>query len=994
MFSLHWHAIIPRKISSLLGLAGFALIMLITWGEIARARNEIVRAAGQKLAFMGNSASAFLARSQRLDAGAGSEIVDLLNAEPLIRRSAVYGERDFAAESNKSPSGDMALVLAARNSGTPQIKTAEAGRFLRGAFPFPLSIARTSSAAAGVGALYLEMDLEAQGKERIAPILACALCLSLALAAAVFTVWHFLERPFAKSHCNGTETAQLGLQERANLLSILSRQVPGVIYQYQLFPDGKSRFPYASEGVRDIYEVAPEEIRESADKVFAVLHPADKERISESIRVSAETLRPWHCQYRVNLPLRGERWLEGQSVPSRQPDGSVLWHGYICDVTDRHLAEIQLRNSEMNFRHLAENIAEVFWLVDIDLSEADNLIYVSPTFEAVWGSSCKSLYENPYAWLESIHPEDRDRIRRAYACKPEHGTYNEVYRIIRPDGEVRWIHDKAFPVKNTEGRVFRIAGVANDITERKRTDELLRESEARLRAILEAEPECVKIVDRQCRIVDMNPAGLAMIEAASLEEVQGLDLSPLLAREYHSLYREGVAAVFRGERVLQTYELIAPSGRTKWMEQHAAPLFEKNDEGVVKYMLAVTRDITERKNAEKQLLRASRMEAIDALAGGIAHDINNSLQPVMITLGFLKLDFPETAAMVDTLEACTARASEIVKRLMKFSKGAEGKRGPVDPAALYGEIEKIVKSSFPKNISLKFHCSNEAKQAIGDSTQLHQILLNLCLNSKDAMPDGGVITFDFKNLSECGSDLKRPAELKGDDYLVIRVKDSGTGIPPHIIDKVFEPFVTTKPQDKGTGLGLFTVYGIVQGHRGAIKVESVVGKGTEFILFLPAGERSAAPVAGARREKPVERLAAPASAPAQEKTCILLVDDEPAILKTIQLVLRYHPFTIFTSSNIYEAVELATLHREQIQVVITDMRMPEASGIEVIRALSEILPHAKYAVMSGYFDDAAARTLREMEVDAILSKPFTQQALLAALAKAQASGASESRASQ
>ncbi len=516
--------------------------------------------------------------------------------------------------------------------------------------------------------------------------------------------------------------AEEGLRERDDLLRKLSEQVPGVIYQYRQWPDGRSCFPYASEGIRTVYEVAPDEVRESAATVFARLHPDDLGAIAASIARSAETLEEWRCEYRVRLPARGERWLEGHAAPERLPDGSTLWHGHISDVTDRKRAEAALRESEERFRLAAEATGAGVWDHWMDRDE----IGFSDQLRAIYGLPPDARITRPVL-TRLIHPDDRpgfERVAAAAADPNGAGTYCHDHRIVRPDGEVRWVRSfgrslfdsRRQPVrsigiardvtaqKETEDRLrdseeryrtmfeanphpmwvydlhtfgflavndaavanygytreeflgmtikdirppedvpalvanvaavssgFQHSGVwrhrlkdgrtimvriashtmtfagrpaelvlAHNVTDQLRAEEQLRESEEKLRTILDNEPECVKLLDREGRLLEMNPAGLRMIEAADLAQVRGAAVNCLVADSDRAAFDDLVASVFRGESLRLTFEMRGLAGTPRVLETHSVPLWSA-DRTEVRALLGVTRDVTDRVRAEQAL---------------------------------------------------------------------------------------------------------------------------------------------------------------------------------------------------------------------------------------------------------------------------------------------------------------------------------------------------------------------------------------------------------
>ena len=496
----------------------------------------------------------------------------------------------------------------------------------------------------------------------------------------------------------------------------------------------------------------------------------------------------------------------------------------------RQQTQDRLNQSEERFRQLAEHIEEVFWMKDL---AQNRIIYISPAYETVWGRTCASLYASPQNWLEAIHPEDRERIVHSTLTNQPTGTYDEEYRIIRPDGKIHWIHDRAFPVRNQTGEVYRIAGVATDMTERKQ--------------------------------------------------------------------------------------------------------------------------------AERVARRSQRLESIGTLAGGVAHDLNNALAPILMSVELLKLDYPKEAETIETIETSAKRGADMVRQLLTFAKGAEGERVLIQSAHLLKELEKIMKGSFPKNLQLVVKHDSKLPMVMGDATQLHQVLLNLCVNARDAMPHGGTLTLEAQSMEVDAVYASAVPDAKPGKYLALRVRDTGTGIPPEILDRIFDPFFTTKGPDKGTGLGLSTVLGIVKGYGGFLEVHSQPGQGSTFTVYLPAD------AAGSD----TQHLTKAAVEFRGQGETILLVDDEPAVREVGRAVLRRLNFKPLTATDGADGLMQAAEHRTVLRAIITDQHMPHMDGLTFVRALRRMLPDIPVMVASGRLDDAVAEEFKTLGVTSRLDKPFT-----------------------
>lgn len=383
-------------------------------------------------------------------------------------------------------------------------------------------------------------------------------------------------------------------------------------------------------------------------------------------------------------------------------------------------------------------------------------------------------------------------------------------------------------------------------------------------------------------------------------------------------------------------------------------------------------EMEQRERAEKHLLRAQRQESIGTLASGIAHDLNNMLSPILLSLDLLKIGLPEASKdLLVTVETCTQRAASMVRQVLTFARGVEGERLLLEVKCVISEIEKIVAGTFPRRITLETRIADGLPPINGDSTQLQQVLLNLCLNARDAMPQGGTLRIeaDSFEVDELCASLN-PAMRTG-RYVRLRLSDTGTGIPKRIIDKIFDPFFTTKSLGQGTGLGLSTALGIVKSHQGFLDVQSEPGKGSTFEVFLPvADEQSAAAseehtdCAGGRGQ------------------LILIVDDEAAVRKTTELALAGHGYRTLTAENGVEALAIYAAQGDSIDAVLTDVMMPLVDGVALSRALKRMNADVRIIAATGAAEESHKQHLKALNVTRVLIKPYSTGVLLAALDEA------------
>jgi PAS domain S-box-containing protein len=390
------------------------------------------------------------------------------------------------------------------------------------------------------------------------------------------------------------------------------------------------------------------------------------------------------------------------------------------------------------------------------------------------------------------------------------------------------------------------------------------------------------------------------------------------------------------------------------------------------HYVVVARDISERRAQEKQRLRAQRLESLGALAGGIAHDLNNMLTPVSLLLDDLgDPRNPPTPDLVASVRVSVKRGAMMLRQLLTFGRGIEGERKPIAIAELCADLGRIINSTFPKSIRLELQVPAGLGDVLGDATQLHQVLLNLCVNARDAMPHGGVLRIQASPLVLAAANLARWPGSQPGNHILLEVIDTGEGIPQEYIDRIFEPFFTTKTPDKGTGLGLSTSLGIVRGHGGSITAESTPGQGTTFRLALPA-------VAPRERAKGDQ----PALDARGDNRMVLVVEDDPLVLRTILSLLLHAGWQVMTASDGAAGLAVFAEHRATIALVLTDISMAGTDGLDMVRRLQQFSSTVPVVVMSGRIDDTQRDRIHALRLQHILNKPFTRAELLEVIRRA------------
>ncbi len=535
---------------------------------------------------------------------------------------------------------------------------------------------------------------------------------------------------------------------------------------------------------------------------------------------------------------------DGKSFPSAYSSTPIIEEGNTVgavinfrDITRRKLAEDALRESEKRFRQLAETIAEVFWLITPD---NQTLLYINPAFEKLWGRTCAELYANPKLWLESIHPEDAQQVLDAYEGLAQGGLYDVEYRIVRPDGTVRWINDRGYPVRDSANLIILLSGIASDITERKRAEE-------------------------------------------------------------------------------------------------------------------------EKEALEGRLRQAQKLEAIGTLAGGIAHDFNNILQPMMgyteMALDELSPSDPTRDMLVQVLNA-SVRATELVRQILAISRSTqEQEKIQIDISSIIKEALKLLRSSLPTSIEVRQNILMGV--ALADPTQIHQVLMNLCTNAAHAMDNEGILEVSLSPVDLNDGDLTDQSipDLRPGPHLKLSVSDTGAGMDARTMERIFDPYFTTKEVGKGSGLGLAVVNGIVKRHEGAITVRSAPGKGTTFSIYIPRLETTTA--------VPVETL---------HKTLIgtesiLLLDDEKTVVKMGTAILERLGYKVTTETDSLRALEIFSARPDEFDLIITDYTMPNLTGMDLAKEVRRIRRNMPILLCTGFSEKISHDSVKELGME-LLMKPY------------------------
>lgn len=505
--------------------------------------------------------------------------------------------------------------------------------------------------------------------------------------------------------------------------------------------------------------------------------------------------------------------------------------------------------------------------------------------------------------------------------------------------------------------------------QRRRHEEERRRSDLQIReqaALLDKAQDAIIVHDLNWKTNYWN-RGAERLYGWSFEEVQEKDLRAEIFKE-DELKALGAleAAMSKGE---WSGEFRQTNKQGKKLIVQSRWTLVRDQDGQPKSVFVINTDVTDAKSLESQFLRTQRMESIGTLAGGIAHDLNNVLAPIVLGVELLKMKATDefTKKTLTTMASSAKRGSDMVKQVLIFSRGHEGDKTVIQISHLIKEMQKIIQETFPKTITVQAAIGEQLSPVLGDATQIHQIILNLCVNARDAMPEGGNIAIEAGNVIVSESEANKFIGAKPGNHVLLSVKDSGTGIPPEIINKIFEPFFTTKEIGKGTGLGLSTVISIIKSHGGFLDLKSEVGQGTSFNVYLPAVDATVSQL----QSSPLQGLRG-------NGQTIMIIDDEPAILDLAKSILGHYGYNIITAHHGADALALYPQFKEKIKLVVTDMMMPVMDGFNVIKALKSQSPHLKFIAISGLMQgDTIKEKLGEDIV--FIPKPFNVEKLLKAL---------------
>ncbi len=788
----------------------------------------------------------------------------------------------------------------------------------------------------------------------------------------------------AKGGINGVLGTYLDITDRKQAEEVLRQRVklqdqlvqiaatvPGMIYSLRLRPDGSTQMPFASGVMSDIFDLQPKDVIEDAASIFALIHPDDIGHVQATMAESARTLTPWRDDFRVCRTRLEEIWVEGHSVPQREPDGSVLWHGFVQNITERKRAETALQESKRFLQSALNALSSHIAILDehgtiIEVNTAWNRFAMENDFK---GDS-RGVGDNYLKVCDSASGSFSDGAAAvAGGIRAVMAGQSDEFHLEYPchDGlrEERW-----FSVRVTrfgDAIPMRLVVAHENITDRRQAEDRVRQSQARYRSLIDTAHDAIFTLEPDGTFISLNPAFETIMGVARAGWI-GKPFAPLVHPDDLPLAVEMFNRILKGGPV-PVYELRGNPGLTRPLILEVTLAAQKDGSGKILSVLGIGRDITERKRFEARLFQAQKMETVGKLAGGVAHEFNSILTAIIgqseLILGDLPSGHPLTQN-ADGIRQAAGRAATLTRQLLAYGRKTFLRPEALELNQVLASLEGTIRHLMGEDVNVRVVPAKALLAVNADAGQIEQVIMNLAMNAADAMPNGGNLTLETASVSFDPESLGRYPELKPGDYVMLAITDTGTGMSEEVKRRAFEPFFSTKGVGQGTGLGLSTCYGIIKQSGGHISVYSEPGRGTTFKVYLP---QVASPA-----KIPLQRLDSP-DLPRGTET-ILLVEDDPALREMATNLLRRLGYTVFAAANGVEALSLkherSTGH---IDLLFTDVVMPHMSGKELADRVRALYPRTRILFTSAYTEQAIVHQGVLDPGVALLQKPFTPSAL-------------------
>jgi PAS domain S-box-containing protein len=698
-------------------------------------------------------------------------------------------------------------------------------------------------------------------------------------------------------------------------------------------------------------------------KNIAMVRPASISPLQVGEILPSTLKGHWHGEL-VNRRKDGtefpiELWTSVVNDGAGHPIAAV---GVARDITERKRADEELKRSHEKFRELFDNAPVGYH----ELDATGTITNVNLTELQMLGFTLEEMVGRPVWEFAGGGELSRKRVLDKLAgVVPPNNNAERMYR--RKDGTTIPVLIDESLLRNQRGEVSGIRTVIQDITEKKRAEGSLRQSEEKYRSLFEESKDVIYISTPKGKLLDINPAGVELLGYNSKEEMLQIEIA-------HDLFvdprqREVLQQLMEDKGFIRNYEEVLRRKDGKKITVLDTATAVRDAEGRTILFRGIMRNVTKEKQLEEELTQIQKLESIGTLASGIAHDFNNILG---IILGYSTLieriaDDPEKLSQsIQSINAAVQRGASLVKQILTFARKAEVVFGPIDVNVMIKEIVKMLRETFPKTIEMSVQLDKELPFIIADATQLHQVLLNMSVNARDAMPIGGKLS--FKTEVATGLSLRDAfPDVPDGDYAHIIITDTGVGMDDTTRAHIFDPFFTTKEKGKGTGLGLSVVYGVMKNHNGFIDVHSEPGKGTTFDLYFPIPEESLR--ATGKQAEIREEIRGGTET-------ILVVEDEEALLTMLRVVLGAKGYHALTAVDGLEALALYRKHKDEIALVMTDVGLPKISGDQLFFELKKVNPSVRVVLMSGYLDAGLKSEIFKAGVQDFVQKPYDPNEVL------------------